>query len=48
VFCRHAGENRHPEVFENSGFLAAPAIASLPGMTFEFIADFLARNITTL
>jgi len=37
---RHAGQNRHPEVFEIPGFRVAPAIASLPGMTIEFCCGF--------
>jgi hypothetical protein len=41
MFCRHAGENRHPEVFENPGFRVALAIASLPGMTIELCCELL-------
>ena len=36
----HAGESRHPEVFEIPGFRFAPAVASLPGMTPELATDF--------
>jgi len=33
MFCRHAGEKRHAEVFAQPGFRVAPAIARVPGMT---------------
>jgi hypothetical protein len=41
MFGRHAGANRHPEVFENPGFRVALAIASLPGMTIELCCELL-------
>jgi hypothetical protein len=43
MFGRHAGANRHPEVFENPGFRVALAIASLPGMTIELCCKLLKR-----
>jgi hypothetical protein len=48
MFCRHAGENRHPETFENPGFRVALAIASLPGMTFEICSELLFHDTTLL
>jgi hypothetical protein len=47
VFCRLAGENRHPQVFEIPGFrVALPRTGDpgLPGMTFVLRCEFLERH----
>ena len=44
-FYRHAGENRHPEVFEIPGFQVALATASLPGMTIELCKELLRHHL---
>ena len=48
AFYRHAGKNRHPGVFEISGFRVALAIASLPGMTIELYKKLLRHRISSL